>query len=70
MLADLCNYHLNEKEKARNLYNEMLIRHPGSIYIEESRKLYRELLEIYPEKETEFGKEDVIPKAIEENEFE
>lgn len=70
MLADLYNYNLNEKEKARNLYKEMLIRHPGSIYVEESRKLYRELLEIYPEKGTEFGKEDVIPKAIEDNEFE
>ncbi len=49
MLADLYNYHLNEKEKARDLYKEMLIRHLGSIYIEESRQNYRELREIYPE---------------------
>ena len=49
MLADLYNYHLNEKEKARDLYKEMLIRHPGSIYVEESRRIYRELREIYPE---------------------
>jgi tetratricopeptide (TPR) repeat protein len=70
LLADVCNYHLNEKEKARDLYKEMLTRHPGSIYIEESRKNYRELLEVYPEKVEEPVKEDVFMKAVEENEFE
>lgn len=53
MLAEICNYNLNEKEKARDLYKEMLTRHPGSIYIEESRQKYRELRAIYPDKETE-----------------
>ncbi len=71
LLADLCNYHLNEKEKARDLYKEMLTRHPGSIYIEESRKNYRELLEIYPEKNMEpKTNEDIFMDGITPNEFE
>ncbi len=70
MLADLNNYNLNEKEKARDLYKEMLISHPGSIYTEESRQKYRELREIYPETKTESDKEELFMKGEIENEFE
>ncbi len=48
-LANLCNYQLGEKEKARDLYKKMLFNYPGSVFVEESRKLYRELREIYPD---------------------
>ncbi len=48
-LANLYNHHLGNKEKARDLYKQMLFNYPGSIYVEESRKLYRELREAYPD---------------------
>ncbi len=51
LLAEIYNYHLNQKEKAKQLYRNMLTRYPGSIYVEESRKKYRELRKIYPDKE-------------------
>lgn len=70
MLADLYNFNLDEKEKAKDLYKEMLTRYPGSVFIEESRKKYRELREIYPDKVDEFDKEGLFMRAIEENEFE
>jgi tetratricopeptide (TPR) repeat protein len=59
MLANLYNYNLNEKEKAKNLYKEMLTQYPGSVYIEDSRTQYRELRKIYPDK-------DLDPKTPEE----
>ncbi len=49
MLADLYNYHLNEKEKAKELYRMMLTRHPGSVFTEESREKFRELRDLYPD---------------------
>ncbi len=49
MLADLYNYQLDEKEKAKELYRDMLTRHPGSVFTEESRDKFRELREIYPD---------------------
>lgn len=49
MLADLYNYQLNEKEKAKELYLQMLTRYPGSVFIEESREKFRELRLIYPD---------------------
>lgn len=70
MLAELYNYNLGEKEKAKNLYKTILTRYPGSVFIEESREKYRELRLIYPDKETEPVKENLFFKAIEENEFE
>jgi tetratricopeptide (TPR) repeat protein len=70
LLADLYNYNLNEKEKAKDLYKTILTRYPGSVFIEESREKYRELRQIYPDKITEPGKEDLFFKAIKENEFE
>lgn len=48
-LANLYNYNLKDKEKARDLYKQMLFNYPGSVFVEESRKLYRELREIYPD---------------------
>ncbi len=49
MLADLYNYQLNEKEKAKELYRDMLTRHPGSVFTEESREKFRELRKIFPD---------------------
>jgi tetratricopeptide (TPR) repeat protein len=70
-LAEIYNYNLDNKEKAKELYKEMLTRHPGSVFIDESRNKYRELREMYPDKETEpdFSKENLFMKAIENNEF-
>lgn len=57
MLADLYNYQLDEKEKAKELYLQMLTRHPGSVFIEESREKFRELRKSFP---------DVLPNPQEE----
>ena len=70
MLADLYNYNLNEKEKAKDLYKSILTRYPGSVFIEESREKYRELRKIYPDKITESDKEDLFMNPLKENEFE
>ena len=70
MLAGLYNYNLGAQEKAKDLYKTILTRYPGSVFIEESRDKYRELRLIYPDKEIEPVKEDLLFKAIEENEFE
>ena len=70
MLAEIYNYNLDEKEKAKDLYKTILTRYPGSVFIDESREKYRELRIIYPDKETEPDKEDLFIKATEENEFE
>ena len=71
LLAELYNYNLNEKEKARDLYKDMLIQHPGSIYTEESRKKFRELLELYPEKNIDQRtKEELFMDGINQNELE
>ncbi len=50
-LAELYNYKLNDKEKAKGLYKDMLTRYPGSVFIDESREKYRELRKIYPDKD-------------------
>lgn len=74
-LAELYNYKLNEKEKAKKLYRQMLSDHPGSVFIDESREKYRELREIYPDKNNEElfmerGKEkNLFQNAIENTEF-
>jgi len=70
MLAEINNYNLNEQEKAKGLYKEMLTQFPGSVFIDESREKYRELREIYPDKESEIDQEDLFMNATEENEFE
>ncbi len=69
MLAELYNYNLNEQEKAKGLYKDMLTQHPGSVFIDESRGKYRELREIYPDKESEINKEGLFMRAIDNNEF-
>lgn len=68
MLAEIFNYNLDEKEKAKDLYKQMLTAHPGSVFIEESRAKYRELREIYPDKENT-SKEGLFDRAIENTEF-
>jgi TolA-binding protein len=68
-LADLCNYQLDEKEKAKELYKQMIINHPGSIYVEESRNKYRELREIYPDKDVQPATTAPVIPEIVPNEF-
>ena len=41
--AELYERSLNDKNKAKALYEEMLTKYPGSIYVVEARKRYREL---------------------------
>ena len=41
--AELYERHLNDKNKAKELYQEMLTKYPGSIYVVEARKRFREL---------------------------
>ena len=69
LLAEICNYNLNEKEKAKGLYKDMLTQHPGSVFIDESREKYRELREIYPDKIPEMDKEEMFMKETLPNEF-
>jgi tetratricopeptide (TPR) repeat protein len=65
MLAELYNYQLDEKQKAKELYREMLTIYPGSIFVEESREKFRELREIYPDgvpdEEEKFFNEGILP---------
>ncbi|WP_347838980.1 tetratricopeptide repeat protein [uncultured Draconibacterium sp.] len=68
MLAELYNTTLAQQEKAKELYKQMLSNHPGSVFTEESRAKYRELREIYPDKEPE-GKEGLFMRAIDNTEF-
>ena len=68
MLAELYNYNLNEQEKAKDLYKDMLTQHPGSVFIDESREKYRELRKIYPDKENE-SKEGLFMRAIENTDY-
>ena len=70
-LAELYNYHLDQKEKAKDLYKQMLTAYPGSVYIEESRKLYRELREVYPDEEPyQKTKEELFMEGVNPDEFE
>jgi TolA-binding protein len=68
MLAELLNYQLDEKAKAKELYRMMLTRHPGSVFTEESREKFRELREIYPDVMTspqeELFFENTIPDEL------
>lgn len=41
--AELYERNLNDKEKAKELYQEVLTKYPGSIYVVEARKRFREL---------------------------
>ena len=68
MLAEIYHFNLDKREDAKDLYKQMLTMHPGSVFIEESRTRYRELREIYPDKEPE-GKEGLFMRAIENTEF-
>ncbi len=41
--AELCERYLNDKDKARQLYEDMLTKYPGSIYVVEARKRFRDM---------------------------
>lgn len=69
MLAEIYNYNLGNKEKAKNLYRDILTRFPGSVFIDESREKYRELRVIYPDKMTEENKENLFFNEPVKNEF-
>jgi len=70
MLAELYNFKLNQKEKAKDLYKEILSRYPGSVFTDESRMKYRELRAIFPDKEVEKEtKEDLFMKGTAPNEI-
>jgi tetratricopeptide (TPR) repeat protein len=64
MLAELYNYQLGDKERAKELYREMLTRHPGSVFVEESREKFRELREVYPDVLTDPREEIIIQDSI------
>ncbi len=68
MLAELNNYNLGEKEKAKELYRLMLTRYPGSVFTDESREKFRELREIYPDvlniPQEELFPEEPLPDEI------
>lgn len=72
LLAELYNYDLDQKEKAKELYRDMLSDYPGSVYIEESRTKFRELRELLPDNENDkkMDKEEMFMKGIKLDEFE
>jgi len=43
MLAEIYDYRLKDKMQAMQLYQDLLINHPGSLYTVEARKRYRQL---------------------------
>ena len=55
-LAELYQFHLNRQEEARDLYKQMLVKYPGSVYVSESRNRYRYLRgdSVEPDKKTQF----------------
>ncbi|MBS1646135.1 MAG: tetratricopeptide repeat protein [Bacteroidetes bacterium] len=42
-IAEIYQYHLNDVEKAKQLYQDFLTKYPGSVYSVEARKRYRKL---------------------------
>lgn len=42
-LAELYQNELNDQEKAKELYQQLIFEHPGSLYVAEARKCYRTL---------------------------
>ncbi len=53
--AEIHNYYLNEPVVAMDLYKQLMLEHPGSIYVIEARKKFRELRgdDIKQDEETE-----------------
>lgn len=43
MLGDLYENKLNDKEKAKQIYQDLVLNHPGSLYVVDARKRYRML---------------------------
>ncbi len=50
MIGEIYERHLNENEKAMEIYRDLLTRYPGSVYVAESRKRFRQLRGDYDEK--------------------
>lgn len=69
-LAELYNKQLSNQEKAKALYKQMIVDYPGSIYVEESRQKYRELREVYPDKDMQPAATGPVVPEIKLNEFE
>ncbi|HKI90512.1 MAG TPA: tetratricopeptide repeat protein [Draconibacterium sp.] len=69
-LAELYNYQLNKKEQAKELYKQMIVDYPGSIYVDESRNKFRELREIYPDKDVQPAPASPVIPELKPNEFE
>ena len=42
-IADILDRHLSRKDEAMELYRNFLTKYPGSVYVAESRKRFREL---------------------------
>jgi outer membrane protein assembly factor BamD (BamD/ComL family) len=75
LLAELYQYNLNEKEKARDFYKSILTNYPGSVFTEESREKYRVLRQQFPDNELvpepqpdeeEFMKGTITPDEFEQ----
>ncbi len=43
MIGEIYDRHLNQTEKAMEIYRDLLTKYPGSVYVAESRKRFREL---------------------------
>ena len=43
LLASIQEENLQDKEQAKTLYNQLLVKYPGSIYVAEARKRFRKL---------------------------
>ncbi|MEM9391647.1 MAG: tetratricopeptide repeat protein [Bacteroidota bacterium] len=50
MIGEIYERHLNDNEKAMEIYRDLLTRYPGSVYVAESRKRFRQLRGDYGEK--------------------
>ena len=55
---------LSVASTAKELYREMLTRHPGSVFTEESREKFRELRQAYPDVLTNPREELIIHDSI------
>ncbi|MEM6525457.1 MAG: tetratricopeptide repeat protein [Bacteroidota bacterium] len=52
MIGEIYELHLVQKEKAMEIYRDLLTRYPGSVYVAESRKRFRQLRGDFRQKET------------------
>ncbi|MDD4109402.1 MAG: tetratricopeptide repeat protein [Prolixibacteraceae bacterium] len=64
MLAEIYNYNLDQREKAKGLYMDMLTRFPGSVFVDESREKFRELRKEFPDDNEIPGEEFIIEENL------